>query len=261
MATIVKEDMRMRLESSERKRIMLKRSLSQRSLEDDSTLWSLADLMTLLLIFFILFYSQAINNVGSGREQSKTTTSVTRAQNGEQPESLSNTTSSKVKTPRVSEPETKDESLEVLRQEVLETVINDNSNDISVHWNQRRLVLVLGEQISFNVGDAELIRDFQPTLRIITGFIAEKEGYRVVVAGHTDDTPINSELYPSNWELSVARAVNVAKFLIKNGVNPLRISIEGYAEYSPIRDNTSYQNRRSNRRVEITLIKNKEGDR
>ena len=92
--------------------------------------------------------------------------------------------------------------MEILGREVLETLNNDNIEDISVQWDQRRLVLVLGEKISFSVGEADLMEDFQPTLRRISGFIGKKEGYKVVVAGHTDDTPIHSERYPSNWELS-----------------------------------------------------------
>ena len=263
MAGIVKEDMRMRLDYSERQRIVLKRLLSQRSLEDDTTLWSLADLMTLLLIFFILFYSHAVSHVVSNSDAGENKSPVTVSQQTEQPESLSNTTTAKIQTPSVSaamseDPE-KDETLEILGREVLETLNYDNVDDISVHWDQRRLVLVLGEKISFSVGEADLMEDFQPTLRRISGFIGQKEGYKVVVAGHTDDTPINSERYPSNWELSAARAVNVAKFLIENGVSPLRISIEGYAEYSPLIDNSSLTNRQLNRRVEVTLVKEKEG--
>jgi chemotaxis protein MotB len=78
------------------------------------------------------------------------------------------------------------------------------------------------------------------------------------VAGHTDNTPIKTPQFPSNWELSTARAVNVAKYLIASGVTPERVSVQGYASYRPLRANTSSQNRQANRRVEITLSKDHE---
>jgi chemotaxis protein MotB len=80
-----------------------------------------------------------------------------------------------------------------------------------------------------------------------------------VVSGHTDNTPINTEQYPSNLELSSARAINVAKFLIDNGVSPHRVSIQGFSEYRPLFENTSHKNRQANRRVEIALIKEQNG--
>ncbi|MGD8296107.1 MAG: OmpA family protein, partial [Desulfobacterales bacterium] len=61
--------------------------------------------------------------------------------------------------------------------------------------------------------------------------------------------------YPSNFELSASRAINVAKFLIGNGVDPQRVSIQGFSEYRPLRENTTPQNRQKNRRVEIALIR------
>ena len=100
MAVIVKEDMRIRLDHSERQRTVLKRLLSQRSLEDDTVLWSLADLMTLLLIFFILFYSHAVNHVVSNSDANKKERSVTVSRKTEQSESLSNTTTTKSKNRR-----------------------------------------------------------------------------------------------------------------------------------------------------------------
>jgi chemotaxis protein MotB len=124
-----------------------------------------------------------------------------------------------------------------------------------MRWNQKRLVLVLGERIAFNVGDADLLPDFQPALKRIAEFVSSQKGYKVAVAGHTDDTPINNTRFPSNWELSAIRAVNVAKFLIFHGVNPHRISIEGYSAYRPLHPNTTHHIRHPNRRVEITLIK------
>ena len=79
----------------------------------------------------------------------------------------------------------------------------------------------------------------------------------MVISGHTDNTPINTEKFPSNLELSAARAINVAKSLINNGVSPVRVSIQGFSEYQPLFDNTLPENRQANRRVEISLINNR----
>jgi chemotaxis protein MotB len=219
-----------RLEVSEQKRALLQKRLSSSFSEDDTTLWSFVDLITLLLILFILFYSHAITEKTSAEEDPQN--------------SLPS-----------SEMQTQDASLEQLRSQVLQTVSTKDKRDFAVRWDQKRLVLVLGEKIAFNVGDATLLPDFQPTLQQIAGFISSQKSYRVAVAGHTDDVPISTRQFPTNWELSAIRAVNVAKFLIRHGVHPQRVSIEGYSAYRPLQPNSSAQNRQTNRRVEITLIK------
>ncbi|MGD9006115.1 MAG: flagellar motor protein MotB, partial [Desulfobacterales bacterium] len=214
-----------RLEVSEQKRALLQKRLSSSFSEDDTTLWSFVDLITLLLILFILFYSHAITEKTSAEEDPQN--------------SLPS-----------SEMQTQDASLEQLRSQVLQTVSTKDKRDFAVRWDQKRLVLVLGEKIAFNVGDATLLPDFQPTLQQIAGFISSQKSYRVAVAGHTDDVPINTRQFPTNWELSAIRAVNAAKFLIRHGVHPQRVSIEGYSAYRPLQPNSSAQNRQTNRRVE-----------
>jgi chemotaxis protein MotB len=261
------EELKIRLEFSEYKRLLLQKRLSKGSIEEDSTLWSFVDLMTLLLILFILFYSHAITHKGSAkymaRKQSQTTeappievdkTSMVKelvAYDPHQPKP------DEIKTVE----EDPDEPLEQFEKQILETVSERVKKDFSIHWNQKRLVLVLGERIAFNVGEADLLPDFQPTLKQIAEFISSQKEYNVTVAGHTDDTPINNTQFPSNWELSAIRAVNVAKFMISNGVNPHRISTEGYSAYRPLQPNTSNDNRHANRRVEITLIKEHENEK
>jgi chemotaxis protein MotB len=158
------------------------------------------------------------------------------------------------------EAEEPDEALEQFEQQVLQSVSEKIKKDFSIRWNQKRLVLVLGERIAFNVGEADLLPDFQATLKRIAGFISSQKNYKVTVAGHTDDTPINNTRFPSNWELSAIRAVNVAKFMILNGVDPQRIYTEGYSAYRPLQPNTTDDNRHANRRVEITLIKAQENE-
>jgi len=266
MAKLEGEELKKRLEFSEYKRVLLQKRLSKGSFEEDSTLWSFVDLMTLLLILFILFYSHAVTHKGSAKYMTSKQLQTPEAQSFEV-----HKTSMAIEPVAYDPNQPKrdvirtveknpDEALEQFEQQVLQNVSEKVKKDFSIRWNQKRLVLVLGERIAFNVGEADLLPDFQPTLKQIAGFISSQKGYRVTVAGHTDDTPINNTQFPSNWELSAIRAVNVAKFMILNGVNPQRILTEGYSAYRPLQPNTSDDNRHANRRVEITLIKAQENE-
>lgn len=230
MAESKENTLRRRLEFSEQKRGLLQKRLSSFSVEEDTTLWSFVDLITLLLILFILFYSHAITRKATAANDSGAAF-------------------------QTSDTQPQDASLEQLRRQVMQTVRSKDKKEFAVRWDQKRLVLVLGEKIAFNVGDANLLPDFQPTLKQIAGFISSQKGYRVAVAGHTDDVPIKTERFPTNWELSAIRAVNVAKFLIDHGISPQRVFIEGYSAYRPLQPNHNAQSRQANRRVEITLIK------
>jgi chemotaxis protein MotB len=234
----------------------------QQTVEEDTLLWSLADLMTLLLIFFILFYSQNLNKTFSPTIGVQTGKPIRQEEkpslSQDLPAAAPSPALQRARVPQLAdhqESEKPDASLEQLRREVLSTLDEGEDRAFSVRWDHRRLVLVLGEQIVFRLGEAELLDKFLPTLRQITGFIAAKEGYQVVVSGHTDDTPISNPRFPSNWELSAIRAVNVAKFLIANRVDPQRVHVQGYSEYRPLFENTLSEYKQANRRVEITLVK------
>ena len=121
--------------------------------------------------------------------------------------------------------------------------------------DNKQLVFVLGERFTFDAGEASVLRDSRPTLERIARVITARNGYRVTVAGHTDDSPIHTPRFPSNWELSAARAVNVARLLMDFGVDPTQISVQGFADNRPLNDNDTPENRQKNRRVEITLHK------
>ena len=250
-----------RLEISERKRAFLQKRLALGSSEEDSTLWSYVDLLSLLLILFILFYSHAAVRKGSAEDTTPALQKSTVVQSalGKKPPPASDSMAPPLQAPdkieSEQEQERQDEALKQLRTQILQTVSAQDEDDLSIRWHQRRLIVTLGEKIMFRVGKANLLSDFQPTLKQIAKLIAPRRGYRVSVAGHTDNTPINNSQFPSNWELSAARAVNVAKFLILNGVDPERVSIEGHSAYRPLRANDSSLNKQSNRRVEITLFK------
>ncbi|MCA1793849.1 MAG: OmpA family protein [Desulfobacteraceae bacterium] len=127
-------------------------------------------------------------------------------------------------------------------------------SDYDIRMTRDRIKLIIGENISFPVGKAELLDHIKGPLAKIGEALSGEQGFRIVVAGHTDTTPINTPRFPSNWELSLARALGVAKFLMARNVNPARISVEGFGPYQPVASNTDPDSRRANRRVEISLI-------
>ena len=258
------EDLKKRLEFSERQRAFLQNRLSKGGIEEDATLWSFVDLMTLLLILFILFYSHALSRKDTVENMSSIPSQTVAAPSFQVHETSLDTNSVDYdpypsKRDGFKSGQVKPEaSLEQLEQQVWQTLSENVKKDFSIRWNQKRMVLVLGERIAFNVGNADLLPDFQPTLKQIAEFISSQKEYKVAIAGHTDDSPIKTIQFPTNWELSAIRAVNVAKFMILHGVDPHRISIEGYSSYRPLHPNTNAHNKRANRRVEITLIKEPE---
>jgi chemotaxis protein MotB len=110
----------------------------------------------------------------------------------------------------------------------------------------------------FESGSAEL----KPEAKAVLDTIAEILKFlpnKIRIEGHTDDRPIRSARFPSNWHLSVARALNTAYYLMSKGVNPEKISIAGYSEYRPIAPNDSEENRAKNRRVDIVIISTQSG--
>ena len=99
----------------------------------------------------------------------------------------------------------------------------------------------------------ESYKNISPTVTHILKSIPDR---KFQVAGHTDSDRIRTRRFPSNWELSTARAVNVAKYMQQMGMKPERLSAAGYAQYSPVAPNDSPENKALNRRIEIVLQPN-----
>ena len=277
------------LEFSGQKRTHLQTLLVEETAGEDTFVWSLLDLMTLLLIFFIFVYTQSTNPIGPSRvdpslQNQRSVSQIIETLPKELSEEIPferrqiqplaesvNISESINEKPSVAEPISTqaeglndkqkiagvDETIEQIRKDALKTMDESEGQAFSLRWNRHRLSFVLGERVTFPTGQAELLESFQPTLKRIALLIASKKGYMVVVSGHTDNTPIKTAQFPSNWELSAARAISVAKTLTENGVDPARVSIQGNADYRPLYENTTPANRQANRRVEITLTKEK----
>lgn len=116
-----------------------------------------------------------------------------------------------------------------------------------------RLVLRLPEAISFDLGKAEIKPAMGHALARLATVLAQRRDMAVVVNGHTDDLPINTQQFASNWELSAARAAAVARALIAQGLDENRVTIRGLADQNPRVPNHDEVSRQQNRRVEIEL--------
>lgn len=241
---ITPENLISELEISDLTRLRLKRqSLLEGCEPEDPGLWAMLDIMTLILAFFIMLYSNQAH--------------MPQALKINQVATVVDQTVEPVKTPAKSVKKVRESDLDLLTIEdrLHQVMEKSNISNYSVKVAKNRLVLILGEDISFSSGQASLLDYIKPALKDLASFFITEPGYRIIVAGHTDNTPIHTAQFPSNWELSAARAMSVARFLIDCRVVPERINIEGFGQYRPIGDNTHFLGREANRRVEISLVR------
>lgn len=130
-----------------------------------------------------------------------------------------------------------------------------NNSSVTLVKDNRGLIVRMNNSILFDEGSAIIKKNASKTLDEVIGVISQVDN-KVLVEGHTDSTPINTKTYPSNWELSTARATNIIGYIIRTGkIPPQRLSAAGYGEYMPIADNTSSGGRLLNRRVDIIILK------
>jgi chemotaxis protein MotB len=126
-------------------------------------------------------------------------------------------------------------------------------NLVSIKRNDYWIELEMNSEMLFLSGEAQLSKKAQPVLNKIAEVINALPN-AINVEGHTDDKPINTLKFPSNWDLSSARATSVVQEFVKEGINPSRLSAIGYGEFHPIADNKLEEGRFKNRRVTLTLM-------
>jgi chemotaxis protein MotB len=129
-----------------------------------------------------------------------------------------------------------------------------SAGDLELALKDRGLVITFLDRVLFSSGKAELKPSAQGTLEKIVSILNQRVPDKVVyVDGHTDNIPIRYSTWRSNWDLSTGRALEVTHFLIEKGVNPSRLVVCGYGEYSPVADNGTPEGRQKNRRVEVIV--------
>lgn len=211
-----------------------------------------ADMMSLLLCLFILLLSFATFDKTTFRQN-------TTAINGAFGVSNTRTDFTAPPTPNIitlnpfkTDPRTDEENRilmqikKMMAKEILSSMI-----DLEIKDNL--VIIRFPGSAAFPSGGADLASEFLPVLAKIGGVLKDAKG-RVVISGHTDDVPIATDRFRSNWDLSAARAVSVAHYMLNTeGISPQRITVQGAADSQSLVPNNSPENRARNRRVEIVL--------
>lgn len=144
-------------------------------------------------------------------------------------------------------------------KKTIETSLKDQieAQQIEVVEENDTLKVIFIDKILFDSGSAEINVRGKELLQAMAGSLKGDKYREIIVDGHTDNVPLSAslqKLFPSNWELSTARAAAVVRFLQEDaGINPQRLSARGYSFYRPVAPNDTEEGRRQNRRIEITL--------
>lgn len=129
------------------------------------------------------------------------------------------------------------------------------AQQVEVRVEERGVVVRFTDQVLFDLGKADLKPEAIQILSALAP-VLRRWPYQFRVEGHTDNWPINTPIFPSNWELSTARASRVIRYLIEEeGFAPERLSAAGYGEYRPLYPNDTAENRQRNRRVDVLLLR------
>jgi chemotaxis protein MotB len=131
-----------------------------------------------------------------------------------------------------------------------------DAGQLKVVIREGRMLIALDSDVLFDSGKTSLKPAGESALAKLAGVLAGINDRKFQVAGHTDDVPIHTARFASNWELSTARAVEVVRFLIGNGMKAQQLSAAGFGEFDPAVPNDSTEHRAQNRRIEIVLLPN-----
>lgn len=201
---------------------------SHSTVDSDSTwLITLSDVLTLLLVFFVVFLMAKHLELKKAAQATST----------QAPSSL----------PAESAAQLRDEMASRIKELGLE-------GGATVRAAGGDVVITLTENITFRPGEAEMLPGSAPLVEGIAALIMDKPLCRVEIDGHTDNVPIHTPRFPSNWELSTARATSVLRYFIETqGIDPARFTLRGNADHRPVAPNDTAEQRARNRRVEIRL--------
>jgi len=233
----------------------------------DRWLVSYADFITLMFGFFVVLYAFAkadqrkeaqvsvaidsgFRSLGIFPDAARKASANAAAEGNEQPELPMNI----VMGEDVLAPAQVKNDLERLRGELTQTLSNQvATHTVSIQMGRDGLVISLREAGFFDSGSATPKRDTLATLRQIATSLG-RTPYDLRIEGHTDNRPIHNASFDSNWELSTARATNIARLFVEQKmIPPERISASGYAEFHPVASNDSDEGRAQNRRVDLVV--------
>jgi chemotaxis protein MotB len=192
------------------------------------------NLMTILMIFFLILWAFAQTADKNSLQYEKVISSIEK--------------SFGIKS------EKREAEMEMAQQ--MDTMFKDKglSKVAQVNITARKIRMILRTPVLFASGSSELQPEIYPVLDEILKFVKASPSY-ITIEGHTDNIPLSGSKYRSNYGLSAARAYGVVKYFIQNGIPPERLSIVGYGEFQPLVENDSESNRSLNRRIEITIMR------
>ena len=243
--------------------------------KDNNERWLLtySDMITLLLVLFIMMYTistvdtkkfQAISqqlNVMLGDSGRVSSINIPGSNSEvldsfyQTPEVSASASRSPSKSPSRSPSQAKLPGSRENIESKLEELVNSSGlgKVVTIQSEKRGVVVSFQEALLFPSGSADINSKGKAVLEKIAAIIKSVDNY-ISVEGSTDNVPMNSYRFPSNWELASQRAINVLKQIVRYGVDPRRISATSYGEYRPVVKNTSDKNKARNRRVDIVFI-------
>jgi chemotaxis protein MotB len=238
--------------------LLVNRRRHKKESEGNKERWLItyADMITLLLIFFIVMYTLSKIDAAKFETLAESLAAVFGAGgmvlDSPGPQIIPGT------PPEQVQDLVEKAQLDDLKNK-LESYIRENglAARVSVTTEERGIVLSFQDNVLFELGSARLTTRAREILDKVAPILADTPNY-IRVEGHTDNLPINNSRFPSNWELSAARATNVVQELIReHGFAPQKLSATAYGEYRPRVPNTSPENRQLNRRVDMVILRSK----
>ncbi len=236
-----------------------KRGTRQREEEPehlDRWLVSYADFITLMFAFFVVLY--AISQVNEGKYRVLSDALLNAFRDGHAPVGDARS-DALVAIPALDHGEFARRRAEARLKVIAEDLNNAllplvQQGQVRISDTPRGIAVDIGANLLFAPGRAELAGEARQALSSVAQVLSALPN-AVEVEGHTDDSPIANSLYPSNWELSSARASRIVRLFTELGMSPARLSAVGYAEFRSVDDNTTAAGRARNRRVTVLVLR------
>ncbi|MGI6752289.1 MAG: OmpA family protein [Anaerovoracaceae bacterium] len=229
--------------------------------EENGEAWLLpySDLMTLLLAVFIVLFAVSQVDIEKAKLMSDefSESMMTKSYNLAKEEMREGQSTDSDNENFLGDDEER-MKLEELKKELDEKLVSENMhNQVSTAIDKRGLVVSLNNAVFFDSGSAEIKSDYKNSLLEIGKIICTMDNF-IRIEGHTDNVPMSSEIFPSNWDLSAARAANVVRLFLQGaGGAPEKMIAVGYGEYRPVADNNTDAGRTKNRRIDIIVMSDK----
>ncbi|HEY0794394.1 MAG TPA: OmpA family protein [Acidisarcina sp.] len=225
---------------------------------------SYADFVTLLFAFFVVMFASSRHDVRSISKVSKAIEGGFEAMSANPSSQLPSPFPTSQKKAPAGLPSTQSQivahqgppiDMAALQQQLKAALGNEIAhNEVVIRATPEGFVISLRELGFFNSGEAVLLPGAAGKIKRIADILMQ-HGLELSVQGHSDNVPIHTAAFKSNWELSTARAMAVLSLLVEeSGFNPQKISVAGYGQYRPLGPNDSAEGRRMNRRVDLVVI-------